>query len=162
MKCLFIGMMPTISTCFYQNCKKIENEGNASCFFAQVRQTIFSVPPDLNERFSLRQPVTHDEGSFSIESIHTLKHLLLEKSLCNEPPVIRFLVDTAGIAWFARETYPDIIAPKHFQMTGAPQNNAHCSTAGNMRFANSKCSVLKTLIIEAVIFIPRSTLSDFL
>lgn len=50
-----------------------------------------------------------------------------------------------GIAWFARETHPHHSAPKHFQMTGEPQHKARCQTAGNIKFTNSKCQVLKSL-----------------
>jgi hypothetical protein len=89
--------------------------------------------------------VQHEECTHFIESLSTLEKLLTEKRLKKGDPVLRFLVDLAGIAWFAKETRPGISAPKHFQMTGEAQSDAHCRAAGNIKFKNSSCKVLKNI-----------------
>ncbi|MBI2786028.1 MAG: hypothetical protein HYX60_06880 [Legionella longbeachae] len=114
-------------------------------FRAKLDKVFFSEPPALDFRYYLNNIIQHEECTFFIESLSTLKNLLAEKSIRKENPVLRFLVDLDGTAWFARETYPGIQAPKHFQMTGESQQNASCRTAGNIKFTRSDCSVLKTL-----------------
>lgn len=114
-------------------------------FRSKVDVDFFSAPPNLNFLFYLKNAVHHEECTFFIESLVTLKRLLAEKRLRKEDPVLRFLVDDKGLAWFARETRPGVKAPKHFQMTGASQDNASCATAGNIKFTSRKCSVLKNL-----------------
>jgi hypothetical protein len=114
-------------------------------FRSKLDKGLFSEPPDLNMCFHLRERVLHEECTHSIESLSTLEKLLTEKRLKKEDPVLRFLVDLSGIAWFARETRPDISAPKHFQMTGEAQSHAQCRTAGNIKFKNASCKVLKNI-----------------
>lgn len=114
-----------------------------ACF--KKNNEFFAAPPDFSDCFYLKNKVLHDECTFSIQSLATLEQLLAEKRLKKEDPVLRFLVDTSGAAWFARETGPWNQAPKHFQMTGLPQNEACCSTAGNIKFTNTTCSVLKNI-----------------
>lgn len=72
---------------------------------------------------------------YKIHSIATVYSLLEEKAMNGEKTDLRFLVDTTGKAWFARETHSDFPAPAHYQMTGLPQNMAYCRTAGNLFFS---------------------------
>lgn len=106
----------------------------------------FSAPPDLTTLFDAnKQFFPHKEVACSIESLNTLEKLLAEKRMRKEPPIVRFIVDRFYIARFARETHPGIPAPKHFQMTGEPQDAAQCRAAGTMKFKNSTCTVLKSI-----------------
>ena len=47
---------------------------------------------------------------------------------------LRFIVDTDGMLWFAREGTPSSRIPAHFQMTGSPFSQAKCLAAGNFSF----------------------------
>ncbi|ARB92339.1 hypothetical protein A6J40_09205 [Legionella longbeachae] len=114
-------------------------------FYSKLHQDFFSAAPDFIYIYHLINKVHHKECTHLIESLSTLEKLLTEKRLRKEEPILRFLVDTNGIAWFARENQPDISAPKHFQMTGESQNQARCLTAGNIKFTNPKCRVLKSI-----------------
>ncbi|AUH71721.1 hypothetical protein [Legionella sainthelensi] len=114
-------------------------------FYSKLHQDFFSEAPDFISIYHLINKVYHKECTHFIESLSTLEKLLTEKRLRKEEPILRFLVDTAGVAWFARENQPGISAPKHFQMTGESQNKAKCLTAGNIKFTNSKCRVLKSI-----------------
>ncbi|WP_454782105.1 hypothetical protein [Legionella sp. WA2022007384] len=114
-------------------------------FSSKLHEEFFSVAPDFSNCFHLINKVHHEECTYFIESLSTLEKLLEEKRFRNEDPTLRFLVDMDGRVWFARETRPNISAPKHFQMTGKPQNKAQCQTAGNIKFTNSKCTTLKNI-----------------
>jgi prepilin-type N-terminal cleavage/methylation domain-containing protein len=112
----------------------------------QLDKEFFSAPPILTNLFSAgKTKVQHGEATYSIESLFTLKQLLTEKRTLKEDPVLRFLVDQSGVAWFARETRPNNHAPKHYQMTGESINNAYCATAGNLKFKNATCTTLKSI-----------------
>ncbi|MCL9683624.1 hypothetical protein [Legionella maioricensis] len=80
--------------------------------------------------------------NYPVYSLVTVSSLLEEKELNREKTDLRFLVDTNGQAWFARETHNDFPAPAHYQMTGLPQSQANCRTAGNL-FFSSDYKVLK-------------------
>lgn len=69
---------------------------------AKLDKLFFSSPPEFISSFRMHQHVSHEDGSYAIESVHTLEKLLAEMRCNNEDPVLRFLVDTTGNAWFAR------------------------------------------------------------
>lgn len=113
---------------------------------SKLDKEFFSAPLYPAHIFSAGKiQVQHDAGTYCIESLSTLEKLLAEKRSKKEIPILRFLVDSSGVAWFARETHLGIDAPKHFQMTGESLEKARCLTAGNIRFKNSACRVLKKI-----------------
>lgn len=113
---------------------------------AYLNHQLFAAPPTLHEHFNSCRVTPNEACVHSIESLSTLEQLLAEKRARKEQhAVLRFLVDSSGMAWFARETYPGIHTPKHFQMTGDLQEKARCITAGNIKFTNAKCTLLKNL-----------------
>lgn len=113
---------------------------------AQLDKEFFSVPPDMSHSFSAGNiAVQHGAGTYAIESLFTLEKLLTEKRREKKDPIVRFLVDKSGVAWFARETRPWMPAPKHYQMTGDSLDNAYCATAGTMKFKNSSYTLLKSI-----------------
>ena len=67
-------------------------------FRSKLDKGFFSGTPDLNDIFRLKNRVHHEECSHFIESLSTLNKLLTEKRLNKEEPVLRFLVDTSGVA----------------------------------------------------------------
>lgn len=106
----------------------------------------FIAPLDSSIGFQAGKiPVHREAGIYCIESLVSLHQLLAKIRFRNAKPILRFLVDTSGVAWFAAEHDIDIDAPKHFQMTGKPLNQAYCLTAGNLKFKNSKCKILKSI-----------------
>lgn len=122
---------------------------------AKLDKEFFSAPPSLTPGFSAGNvQVQHKAGIYSIESLFTLKKLLAEKRAEKEDPILRFLVDKSGIAWFARETRPGNHAPKHYQMTGESINNAYCVTAGNIKFKNTSFTTLKSITHKSGDFHP--------
>lgn len=108
-----------------------------------LNERLFSTPPDNQERFqSTNMKKITTSASFSINSLKTLGDLLQEKKQGKETPDLRYLVDTSGTAWFARETRDnEPKAPAHYKMTGERSNAARCKTAGNI-FFNEDYSVL--------------------
>ena len=114
-------------------------------FRAKLDTEFFAMPPDLAHVFHPTELVQHPECTYSIESLSTLKLLLDEMRTKKEDPILRFIVDKSGNAWFARENRPGVKTPKHFQMTGEPHSNACCITAGNIKFNNSTFSVLQSI-----------------
>lgn len=89
------------------------------------------------KRFSSNnlKKIMRDED-YKIHSLATVYSLLEEKALNSEKTDLRFLVDSTGQAWFARETHNDFPAPAHYQMTGSPQSQAYCRTSGNLFFSS--------------------------
>lgn len=113
---------------------------------AKLDKAFFSAPPDMSNNFTAGNiSVQHGAGSYAIESLFTLDKLLAAKRYEKKDPILRFLVDSSGTAWFARETRPWLPAPKHYQMTGAPLDHAQCATAGNLKFKNSSYTQLKSI-----------------
>jgi len=60
----------------------------------------------------------------------------------------RFIVDTDGMLWFAREGNPSRSTPAHSQMTGSPFSQAKCLAAGNFSFKKEKENEQYTLTIK--------------
>ena len=113
---------------------------------AKLDKAFFSAPPDRSTNFAAGNiSVQHGAGSYAIESLFTLDKLLAAKRCEKKDPILRFLVDNSGTAWFARETRPWQPAPKHYQMTGAPLDRAQCATAGNLKFKDSSYTRLKSI-----------------
>lgn len=83
------------------------------------------------------------DRDYIIHSLATLHLLLHEKLLNKEKRDLRFIVDTQGKAWFARESHNKYPSPAHYEMTGAPQNEAKCRTAGNLWFSDDYKTLLK-------------------
>jgi hypothetical protein len=113
---------------------------------AKLDKEFFSAPPDMSHSFSAGNiAVQHGAGTYAIESLFTLEKLLAAKRSEKKDPILRFLVDKSGSAWFARETRPWMPAPKHYQMTGDTLDSAYCATAGTMKFKNSSYTRLKSI-----------------
>ncbi|PWY55871.1 hypothetical protein DGG96_10185 [Legionella qingyii] len=108
-------------------------------------EQLFSTPPDQNDKFhsnNLKKITRTSE--YLIHSLATLGQLLTEMKQGEETPVLRYLVCLNKLAWFARESHsnaPD--APAHFKMTGSPQNQAFCKTAGNLFFSEDYSTLIK-------------------
>ncbi|PWY54191.1 hypothetical protein DGG96_18345 [Legionella qingyii] len=120
-------------------------------FSTQLDKEFFSSPPDpANIFYAGKTAVNCEANSFSIKSLSTLKQLLAQE----EETIFRFLVDMEGKLWFAFETRPHNIAPKHFQMTGEPLETACCLTAGNIKFTDKTGTVLKNISHRSGDFYP--------
>ncbi|MGC1181709.1 MAG: hypothetical protein WA877_02035 [Legionella sp.] len=113
---------------------------------SKLNKEFFSAPLDPTISFTAgKMQVQHGAATYSIESLSTLEKLLAEIRSKKEHPVLRYLVDKSYTAWFARETRVGVAAPKHFQMTGDSIEEAQCLTAGNIKFKNSTCKVLRSI-----------------
>lgn len=118
----------------------------------------FSMAPLATERFYAgNTPVKHNAESHTILSLSTVEDLLAEIRAKKEKPILRFLVDTSGTLWFARETFVGVHAPKHYQMTGARLHEAQCITAGNIKFQTSACKKLRGINHRSGDFRPSFT-----
>ncbi|MDR3503473.1 MAG: hypothetical protein P4L79_12925 [Legionella sp.] len=108
-------------------------------------EQLFSTPPHESNRFrSNNSKKINCDLEYFIHSLATLGELLAEKKLGGEVPDLRYLVDTNGQAWFARETRDNApIAPPHYRMTGSPRNAAYCKTAGNLFFSEDYSTLIK-------------------
>lgn len=118
---------------------------------ALLDRKFFSCPPDpTNIFYAGHTTVNCEAGSFSVNSLSTLKQLLVQE----KETIFRFLVDMEGKLWFAFETRPHNKAPKHFQMTGDPLETACCLTAGNIKFKDNTGAVLKNISHRSGDFYP--------
>ncbi|MEI7489687.1 MAG: hypothetical protein WCJ72_20165 [Chryseobacterium sp.] len=86
----------------------------------------------------------NSELNCKLVSLANLKGMLVDKP---QKLKLRFIVDTDGMLWFAREGNPSRSIPAHSQMTGSPFFQANCLAAGNFSFKKEKENEQYTLTI---------------